>query len=157
MFDVYWTDHNRELVGERTARKEREREAKAKEGNTKKHESPRHSVATTNSSASSEKGLGLFATRGRKRITAPTRLDYATNAPDSLLSDNLKERSVSGYDAKRLLTHESDANTALRADIEQFGSTQIQNSLGSCSSPSSRGNDYMYGPCPARQQTKPST
>ncbi|KAK9774276.1 hypothetical protein SCAR479_09140 [Seiridium cardinale] len=137
MFDIYWTDHNRELVGERTVRKEREeREAKAKEGDGKKHENSRHSVSTT-SSASSERGFGFFSSKGRKKVATPSRVDYATYQPKSV-ADSSNERNVSAYGLKRLLVPGDGPELNAKPANGDLLPVQHPHIVDNCSSPSSR-------------------
>jgi hypothetical protein len=139
MFDVYWTDHNRELVGERIIRKERERrEAEGKEGNRKGHKSSRHSITTT-SSASSEKGFGFFTSKERKKATAASRLDYATH-PLNASTNKDKEQSSAAYDTKELVHDEDHLRYSLNSGsgVEELP-TQVTLPSFDCSSPSSRG------------------
>ncbi len=64
MFEVDWTDYDRELVGERKARKEIQKDRKRKED----LRSGRASISTRSSSSSSDKPLGFFGSIGlRKR------------------------------------------------------------------------------------------
>ncbi|KAK6062388.1 hypothetical protein SCUP234_07296 [Seiridium cupressi] len=137
MFDIYWTDHNRELVGERTVRKEREeREAKAKEGDGKKHENSRHSVSTT-SSASSERGFGFFSSKGRKKLATSSRVDYANDQPESV-ADSSKERNISAYGLKRLIVPEDGPELNAKPVDGDLLPVQHPHILDNCSSPSSR-------------------
>ncbi|KAI0909004.1 hypothetical protein F4823DRAFT_596707 [Ustulina deusta] len=68
MFDVIWTDPNVEHMGERMLRKEQE----AKEKEKRKAESSRHSVSTSSSSALSDRGFNLFASRAKKKGSTPS-------------------------------------------------------------------------------------
>jgi hypothetical protein len=62
MFDVIWTDHNRELVGERRARKELDKDPKKRDD----ARSNRSSMSTASSASSrNEKSLGFFGAIGR--------------------------------------------------------------------------------------------
>ncbi|KAI1864872.1 uncharacterized protein JN550_008692 [Neoarthrinium moseri] len=112
MFDVYWTDHNRELVGERATRKEREeREGKSRERSSqKKQENARHSVST-NGSASSERSFGLFSSR--KKFTTLGRLDLTSTSSEPA-TDATKERGISAYGVKRLLSHQESPGATVK-------------------------------------------
>jgi len=63
MFDVIWTDHNRELVGERRARKELDNRPKTKD----EARSNRSSISTASSSSRNEKPLGFLGAIGRNK------------------------------------------------------------------------------------------
>ncbi len=63
MFEVDWTDYDRELVGERKARKELQKDRKKKEDT----HSGQASVSTRSSSSSNEKPLGFFGSIGLKK------------------------------------------------------------------------------------------
>ena len=64
MFDVIWTDHNRELVGERRARKDLEKTPKKKED----VRSARSSISTaSSSSARNDKPLGFLGSISRMK------------------------------------------------------------------------------------------
>jgi hypothetical protein len=104
MFDVIWTDPNVEHMGQRKLRKEQE----AKDKDSKRAESGRQSISTT-SSSSSERGLGFFAPKSKRKVTTPT---TRTNA--GLLGqedcDDVKANRASMYGVKAAL-----------ADQDKFG------------------------------------
>lgn len=77
MFDVIWTDPNRELVGEHRAKKEIAREQKrAKE----RAEGSRSSLSTRMSSSSSERALGFFGSLSLKKAVAPLKSRPSSNS-----------------------------------------------------------------------------
>lgn len=157
MFDVYWTDHKRELVGERAVRKERaERESreageagdkgeKEKDrGKTPRDPSTRHSVAGSNIStgsssslSSSERLFGFFTGRSRRRITTPSRLE---GAPQDPVSDDRRNRSVSACDLRSGQPRDDHPGTFL--DTSDSGSLPARNTAPGaayCPSSSPRG------------------
>jgi hypothetical protein len=139
MFDVLWTDPNRELVGERILRKEREeREGRTKEKDRKKHESTRHSIST-NSSSSSEKGFGFFAVKNRKKATTSPKADHRATSPADRLSDDAKDRRGSAYGVKALLNHEDDSEVTVKPAHSVFPPVQSPEPVDGSSSLSSRG------------------
>ncbi|ETS80521.1 hypothetical protein PFICI_08050 [Pestalotiopsis fici W106-1] len=82
MYDVYWNDDKPELVGERNARKEREkREASDKAASERapsvrsddaKNTNKRHSFVSMPGSGHSEKSFGFLSINGRKRASTNT-------------------------------------------------------------------------------------
>ena len=76
MFDVIWTDPDRELVGEHRAKKEIAREQKrAKE----RAEGSRSSLSTRASSSSSERTFGFFGSMSLKKTVAPLKSRPSSN------------------------------------------------------------------------------
>jgi len=67
MFDVIWTDPDRELVGERRARKEEEKNRKERDGS----HTGRNSLSTRSSSSSGEKPFGFSRSKSQKRAVTP--------------------------------------------------------------------------------------
>ncbi|KAI1876595.1 hypothetical protein JX265_004121 [Neoarthrinium moseri] len=141
MFDVYWTDHNRELVGERATRKEREeREGKSRERSSqKKQENARHSVST-NGSASSERSFGLFSSR--KKFTTLGRLDLTSTSSEPA-TDATKERGISSYGVKRLLSHQESPGATVKPMNAEDLPVQQPEPIDGNSSLSSRGTPRM--------------
>lgn len=77
MFDVIWTDPDRELVGEHRAKKEVAREQKrAKE----RAEGSRSSLSTRVPSSSSERAFGLFGSLSLKKAVAPLKSRPSSNS-----------------------------------------------------------------------------
>jgi hypothetical protein len=68
MFDVIWTDPDRELVGERRARKEVEKEKREQRD---KNRPGRNSMSTRSSSSSVDKPFGFFGSKSHKKTTSP--------------------------------------------------------------------------------------
>lgn len=139
MFDVLWTDPNRELVGERILRKEREeREGRTKEKDRKKNGSTRHSVST-NSSSSSEKGFGFFAGKNRKKATTSSKSENATSSSADPMFEDAKDRRGSAYGVKALLNHEDDSAVTVKPANSVLPPVQSPEPVDGCSSLSSRG------------------
>lgn len=78
MWDVIWTDPDRELVGEHRAKKGRSQEDREKHGLP----SGRNSTATSHSSSSSESPFGFFRYKASKRADAPK--NSSSGRPPSL-------------------------------------------------------------------------
>lgn len=73
MFDVIWTDHNRENVGQRRARKGIEKEkAEKKKRDDERSQSGRTSVSTRSSASSADKAFGIFGGKGSKKSLTPS-------------------------------------------------------------------------------------
>lgn len=110
MFDVIWTDPNRELMGERIIRKEQEARIKEKE-KRERSESSRRSVSTE-SSASSERGFGLFANRSRRKTPTPSKQKDPATSPPLLASSSSKASRTSAYGVRALLLQHQDNSEA---------------------------------------------
>ncbi|KAI0396153.1 hypothetical protein F5Y17DRAFT_473208 [Xylariaceae sp. FL0594] len=109
MFDVIWTDPNVEHVGQRKLRKEQE----AKNRDKKKTDSGRQSVSTA-SSASSERGFGLFASKPRKGTPTPSsnRVKPETSVGNQGEGDDVKTQRTSAYGVKATLAERYENATA---------------------------------------------
>jgi hypothetical protein len=108
MFDVIWTDPNRELMGEKMHRKEKEREAKEKE--RMKSESGRQSVSTTGSS-SSERGFSLFASKSRNKLATPSKSTKMPLSATSPASDSSKYAGSLVLGVQSLLLRENGSDS----------------------------------------------
>ncbi|KAI1098241.1 hypothetical protein F4804DRAFT_338398 [Jackrogersella minutella] len=109
MFDVLWTDPNRELMGERIMRKEQE--AKVKERDRKqKSENSRQSISTEGS-ASSDRGFGIFAVRSRRKTSTPSKTKGSTTP---LAGTTSKINRTSAYRVKSLHRHQDDSEVTVK-------------------------------------------
>ncbi|KAI0021865.1 hypothetical protein F4780DRAFT_778140 [Xylariomycetidae sp. FL0641] len=134
MFDVVWTDHNRELVGERILRKELE----AKEKDKRKLESGRQSVSTT-SSSSSERGFGLFASRSKRKTPTPAKGRGVGLTTGQVERDDFRGSRNSSYGVRSLLSVQDEADVTPKPIEGPFLALQFPEPPGeSVSSPSSR-------------------
>ncbi|KAI1319184.1 hypothetical protein F5Y16DRAFT_414312 [Xylariaceae sp. FL0255] len=114
MFDVLWTDPNRELVGERKVRKELE----AKGRNWKK-DLPGHRSISTSSSSSSDRPLGLFAARNR-------RIEPSDNG-----DDGVRPNRSSMFGVTAALANQDESLVSPRPLDGPFLPVQIPRSAGS--------------------------
>ncbi|KAI0834164.1 hypothetical protein F5Y06DRAFT_307112 [Hypoxylon sp. FL0890] len=108
MFDVLWTDPNRELVGERMKKKEQEAKKKEKEKKAKS-ESSRQSISTE-SSTSSDRGFGIF----RKKPSTPSKTNEPTASPALLTPDASKTNRTSAYGVRSLLLHQDESEVTVK-------------------------------------------
>ncbi|KAI2609288.1 hypothetical protein GGR54DRAFT_651861 [Hypoxylon sp. NC1633] len=132
MFDVIWTDPNRELVGERMVRKEQEAKIKEKE-KKQRSESGRQSVSTE-SSASSERGFGLFATRNRRKTPTPSKSkDSATTSQPLLGGAANKINRTSAYCVRSLLLHQDDSEATVKPAEGGHLAVQLPEATDACS------------------------
>lgn len=83
MFDVLWTDPDRELVGERRAKKEEARERKVRE------QEIRSSISTRASSSSSDKAFSFFGSKSLRKAKTKR-----SNPPSTLASPTFDTRSL---------------------------------------------------------------
>ncbi|KAI0169495.1 hypothetical protein GGR52DRAFT_592105 [Hypoxylon sp. FL1284] len=138
MFDVLWTDPNRELMGERIQRKEQEARTKEKE-KRQRSESSRRSVST-GSSGSSDRGFGLFASRSRRKTPTPSvPKDPITTSPTRLISSSSRANRTSAYGVRSLLLHHDDSEVTVRPNEKLHLPVQLQEAaeVSSLSSPDS--------------------
>ncbi|ORY71782.1 uncharacterized protein BCR38DRAFT_462819 [Pseudomassariella vexata] len=116
MFDVIWTDPNRERVGERIARKELEAKNKDKD---RKSQSGRQSVSS-NRSSTSDRAFGFFAHKSRKRATAPSQIKERAASSERVafndFTDNTKS-TLSKWTQPSLATSSTVAGTSPRNSI----------------------------------------
>lgn len=141
MFDVLWTDPNRELVGERILRKELE--AKNRENEKGKHDNARQSVSAS-SSSSSERGFAFFAPKSRKKATIPSKSDVRSSSPPQSAFDDVADRRSSAFGVKALLAHEDDSKLTVKPVDRAIPPRQSPDPLDDCSSPSSRGKSNFH-------------
>ncbi|KAK8065654.1 hypothetical protein PG997_012401 [Apiospora hydei] len=111
MFDVLWTDPNRELVGERKIRKELEAQSRDKE--KKKTDISRNSTSAS-SSASSERSFGLFSSKSRKKASAPSKPATQSLSSPQTPAEEPKSQRTSGYGVRALLSHEDDSAVTVK-------------------------------------------
>ncbi|KAH9909859.1 hypothetical protein F4778DRAFT_21329 [Xylariomycetidae sp. FL2044] len=133
MFDVLWTDPNRELVGERIARKEME----AKDKEKKKSENSRQSIST-NSSSSSDRAFGIFGSKNRRKTPTPSKQKSPAALSGLGASDDRKGTRSSTYGVKALLNHQNEADIAVRPITGPFLPMQALERENTVSSRSSR-------------------
>ncbi|KAI1462449.1 hypothetical protein F4805DRAFT_474387 [Annulohypoxylon moriforme] len=112
MFDVLWTDPNRELMGERIIRKEQEARLKDRD-RKQKTENSRQSISTEGST-SSDHGFGIFTVRSRRRTPTPSKSKDITTSPARLASNSNKVNRTSAYGAKSLLQHHDNSQATVR-------------------------------------------
>ncbi|KAI1371534.1 hypothetical protein F4677DRAFT_450357 [Hypoxylon crocopeplum] len=112
MFDVLWTDPNRELVGQRMVRKEQEARMKEKD-KKQKSENSRQSTSTE-SSVSSDRGFGLFATRSRRKTPTPSKSKNPTTSPTLPAGNTNRVNRTSAYCVKSLLLHQDDSEATVK-------------------------------------------
>ncbi|CAJ2508104.1 Uu.00g092900.m01.CDS01 [Anthostomella pinea] len=140
MFDVIWTDPNRELVGERMLRKEIEGKSKDKE--KKKSQDGRQSGSTTGSS-SSERAFGIFASKSRRKPFTTSKAKESNTNSAQLAGDDVKGNRNTAYAVKTLLPGQDEAEVAPRPIDGPFLPVQSPEACDASSSPSSRGLDSM--------------
>jgi hypothetical protein len=145
MFDVIWTDHNRELVGERRARKGIERDGKRKDDS----QSIRSSTPSTASSGSThnDKPFSFFGGLGRKKtVTGHPSANTATLG-DVDVARPLRERRSS-----RLRTpasaRQEDAAFSVDTNQSYYPINQSYNSSQDTPDRSSRGGKTFSPICP---------
>ncbi|OTA67693.1 hypothetical protein K449DRAFT_182362 [Hypoxylon sp. EC38] len=112
MFDVLWTDPNRELMGERMKKKEQAARMKDKEKKSKP-DSSRRSISTE-SSTSSDRGFGIFSTRSRKKPPTPSMTNNPTTSPALLSPDPNKINRTSAYGVKSLILHQDESEVTVK-------------------------------------------
>lgn len=90
MFNVIWTDPDRELVGERRARKEVQKEMRERD----QSRAGRNSLSTHSSSSSGEKPFGLISSKSLKRVKTP--LKGVSSASSGLLTPTIDTKRQRG-------------------------------------------------------------
>ncbi|KAF5017892.1 hypothetical protein F66182_10150 [Fusarium sp. NRRL 66182] len=128
MFDVIWTDPDRELVGEHRAKKEKKREQKNKEEEKEQADSlPRRSVSINSTRSSTESRFGFLRPRNGKHaknrdktsgLLTPSHHSSRSNSGSyhrSALLANLSDISLEATRAKR-------GNVTASASAEPVGS-----------------------------------
>lgn len=143
MFDVIWTDPNRESLKERMVKKEQE--GKTKGNNNKMLHGSRRSMST-HSSSSSERGFGLFASRTRKFQGRPSSSAEKPPTPPKPSTDQrAKDKLDSTYGVKSLLSHPDGSEVTVKPTIEPFPPVRPLDFGDAVSSVSSRGKSIT--PC----------
>ncbi|KAI1391337.1 uncharacterized protein F4822DRAFT_442341 [Hypoxylon trugodes] len=112
MFDVIWTDPNRELMGEKILRKEQEARVKENE-KRQRSEGSRQSVSTEGST-SSDRGFGIFSARSRRRTPTPSKSKDSIKAPKLLPGNANKVNRTSAYCVKSLLHHQDESEVTVK-------------------------------------------
>ncbi|KAI0377453.1 hypothetical protein F5Y04DRAFT_291798 [Hypomontagnella monticulosa] len=115
MFDVIWTDPNRELMGDKILRKEQE--AKVREEKRLRTETSRQSISTE-SSTSSNRSFGIFSARGRKKNRSPSKSKDSDISPTLLVSSSNKLHRTSEYRAQSLLLHQDDSKVTVKPTVK---------------------------------------
>ncbi|KAI0433339.1 hypothetical protein F5Y09DRAFT_351774 [Xylaria sp. FL1042] len=131
MFDVIWTDHNVEHMGQRLLRKEQE----AKEKEKRRAENSRQSVSTTSSSATSERGFNLFASKAKKKLSTSSegKTNPYTQIHEEPECGNSKVRRNSIYGAKTALANEGGPNSPSKPSDGTFTPAQSPECEEACS------------------------
>lgn len=135
MFDVLWTDPNRELVGERIVRKEQEAKMKEKE-KKQKPENGRQSISTE-SSTSSDRGFGIFSARSRRKTPTSPKPKDPTTSPAPPARNVGKVNRTSSYGVKTLLHHQDESEITVKPAERGYLPTQVSEAadVSSLSSP----------------------
>lgn len=137
MFDVLWTDPNRELVGERKIRKELEAQNKERE---KKKAGVNRQSTSASSSSSSERSFGLFSGKARKKASTPSKQATPSISTPQTPTDEPRSQRASDYGVKALLSHEDDSAVTVKpANSSNVTADSIHEALDGSLSFSSRG------------------
>jgi hypothetical protein len=140
MFEIFWTDPDRELVGEHRAKKELAKEQKARE----REGSSRSSLSTRPSSSSSDKAFGLFGSRSLKE---KVRSKISSHVPRPLRAPTLDSRSGQGLLplVNSTLNSTEDRLEPLSPTVDGFSLAGTDSLLdhGELSSRSERGKPHM--------------
>jgi hypothetical protein len=134
MFDVYWTDPDRELVGEHRARKEKKREQKAKQ-KEREQETPTipRSASVTSTTSSTESRFGFLRPRNGKQaksrdktksgLLIPSQHSSRSNSGSyyrSALMANLSEVSLGATRARKAnIPASASASTSVSASVDE--------------------------------------
>lgn len=142
MFDVIWTDPNRELIGERIIRKELEK-SRDKEKDKKTSETGRQSMSTTSSSAS-ERGFGFFGSKRARKSSSSPRAKSLANSPNLASSEILTDKRSSAYGVRAFLFHQGTSDVTVkraeerRPPVPPLDVTDVASSLSSQGTSSAR-------------------
>jgi hypothetical protein len=139
MFDVLWTDPNRELVGERLMRKELE--SRSKDKDKEKSENGRRPTSTS-SSSSSDRGFGFSPSTRRAKTPIPSQAKNLATTPDILISDNTRGKKPSIYGVRALLSRQDDSEptaNSVKPAVDACLPVQLSEPGDATSSLSSRG------------------
>ncbi|KAH6994874.1 hypothetical protein EDB80DRAFT_652774 [Ilyonectria destructans] len=112
MFDVIWTDPDRELVGEHRAKKEKKREQQGKEKEKEKSISSRSSLSVRSSRSSTDSPFGFLRSRGLKQ----SNLDKTNPKTTGLLTPSL-------LSSRSPLSTDSDAGSYRHSVLVADGSS----------------------------------
>ncbi|KAI5924639.1 hypothetical protein F4810DRAFT_110328 [Camillea tinctor] len=141
MFDVLWSDPNRELVGERIQRKEKENKEKEKEKEKRRLDNERNSISTTESSCS-ERGLGRLMARSRRKTSTPTpapsRAKSVTSSPAKSIGNDVKVKRGSEYGVQSLLSSQDGLESSPKPTDGSLLSAQLPEVGNPSPAPSSR-------------------
>ncbi|KAI8958170.1 hypothetical protein F5Y11DRAFT_52331 [Daldinia sp. FL1419] len=137
MFDVIWTDPNRELLGERMVRKEQE--AKMKEQEKKQRSDSSRRSISTESTASSDRGFSIFSVRSRRRTPSSPNPKKPTTPPALPVRSFGKANRTSAYGVKTLLLHQDESEITVKPAERGYFPTQASEAaeVSSLSSPDS--------------------
>lgn len=142
MFDVLWTDPNRELLKERIAKRDQEGNPKGK--SNKSSQGTRRSMST-HSSSSSERGFGLFIPRSRKSQGRPSTADKPVT-PKPPTDEKARDKGDSTYGVKSLLSHPDGSEITVKPTLAPFQPVRPLEFGDAVSSVSSRGKNVIPGP-----------
>ncbi len=141
MFDVLWTDPNRELLKERMVKREQEGKTK---GKNKRSQSTRRSIST-NSSSSSDRGFGLFMTKNRKFQGTPPKIEKPTAISELSIDEGVRDRRASAYGIRSLLSHPDGSELTVKPSTGLFlPIRKPPTTSDAASSKSSRGKYITY-------------
>lgn len=138
MFDVLWTDPNREILKERIIKKEQEGKTK---GSAQKRSSSDRRSTSTNSSSSSDRGFGLFVTKIRKTPGSLSKAKRPATVPESSTDGEIGDRRASTYDVKSFLSHPNPSQLTVKPATEPFLPLNLPEFGDATSTASSRGRD----------------
>ncbi|RYP69545.1 hypothetical protein DL771_006060 [Monosporascus sp. 5C6A] len=110
MFDVLWTDPNRELLKDKISKREQESRNK---GKIIKRSQPNRRPLSTHSSSSKDRGFGLF-TKARKTLTTPSKPKNPSTSPDLPAEEVPRARRTSAYGVKSLLSHPDGSEVTVK-------------------------------------------
>ncbi|KAI5867159.1 hypothetical protein GGS23DRAFT_547101 [Durotheca rogersii] len=139
MFDVLWTDPNRELMGEKIIRKEQE----AKEREKRQKSDRNRQSFSTESTTSSDRSFRFFGSRSRRKAQTPPQAEDkgAPASPSASLADHAAKVSrTSGYHARPVLHHRDSSRDTTKPAQPSHPSLQlpeINDGSSSLSSPDS--------------------
>lgn len=104
MFDVDWSDPNRESVGDRRARKKKERQDDDNnngQGDDQEGGSSRTSGSIRSSMSSVEKQFGFFGAKNRKTVSSSRKGKAKSTASSSLRSPTIEEQPQDEHTSAR--------------------------------------------------------
>ncbi|RYP59910.1 hypothetical protein DL769_008329 [Monosporascus sp. CRB-8-3] len=148
MFDVLWTDPNRELLKDKI--RKREQEGKSKGKVTKRPQINRRPLST-HSSSSSDRGFGLF-TKARKTLTTSSKPKNPTTSPDLCTEEVPRAGRTSAYGVKSLLPHPDRSEVTVKAvtgsllPVQPHDFSDVASGASSRDSVLSRGTAHKSAP-----------